>query len=195
MKTFFFFWRALALGPWPRAFLSLVSRVSVLGKAVLGLGFFCVLGLEPCVLDSTSAYNISKFQVSSLSGFGFFVSNKKVLYKKRKKKQINLRKKKFRIVIIYIWELKLHFQRFQIKSFVLFQLVFEVKRFKPPIDISVFLLGNSYHVTDCLQNLRVVVSYIPYLRFKVEVSTSSAFLKLERFRALIAEFVNFQGKN
>ena len=70
-----------------------------------------------------------------------------------------------------------------------------VKRFKPPIDISVFLLGNSYHVTDCLQNLRVVVSYIPHLRFKVEVSTPSAFLKLERFRALIAEFVNFQGKN
>ena len=49
MKTFFFFffWRALALcvlGPWPRAFLSLASRVSVLGKAVLGLGlgfFLC----------------------------------------------------------------------------------------------------------------------------------------------------------
>ena len=31
--------------PWSRAFLSLASRVSVLGKAVLGLGFFCVLGL------------------------------------------------------------------------------------------------------------------------------------------------------
>ena len=42
------------LGPWPRAFLSLASRGSVLGKAVLGLGFFCVLGLKPCVLDSTS---------------------------------------------------------------------------------------------------------------------------------------------
>ena len=40
--------------PWPWAFLSLASRVSVLGRAVLGLGFFCVLGLEPCVLDSTS---------------------------------------------------------------------------------------------------------------------------------------------
>ena len=44
---FFFFWRALALcvlGPWPWAFLSLASRVSVLGKAVLGLGlgfFLC----------------------------------------------------------------------------------------------------------------------------------------------------------
>ena len=36
--------------PWPRAFLSLASRGSVLGKAVLGLG----LGLEPYVLDSTS---------------------------------------------------------------------------------------------------------------------------------------------
>ena len=33
---------ACVLGPWPwpRAFLSLASRVSVLGKAVLGLGFF-----------------------------------------------------------------------------------------------------------------------------------------------------------
>ena len=46
---FFFFWRALALcvlgpWPWPRAFLSLASRVSVLGKAVLGLG----LGLFLC---------------------------------------------------------------------------------------------------------------------------------------------------
>ena len=46
---FFFFWRALALcvlgpWPWPRAFLSLASRASVLGKAVLGLGlgfFLC----------------------------------------------------------------------------------------------------------------------------------------------------------
>ena len=62
-ELFSFFWRALApvslvLGPWPRAFLSLASRGSVLGRAVLclGLGFFCVLGLglEPCVLDSTS---------------------------------------------------------------------------------------------------------------------------------------------
>ena len=42
-EDLFFFWRALALcvlgpWPWPRAFLSLASRVSVLGKAVLGLG-------------------------------------------------------------------------------------------------------------------------------------------------------------
>ena len=40
---FLFFWRTLAayvLCPWPRpqAFLSLASRGSVLGKAVLGLG-------------------------------------------------------------------------------------------------------------------------------------------------------------
>ena len=53
---------ACVLGPWPwpRAFLSLASRGSVLGKAVLGLGlgFFCVLGLglEPCVLDSISGF-------------------------------------------------------------------------------------------------------------------------------------------
>ena len=51
----------LGLWPWPRAFLSLASGESVLGRAVLGLGlgFFCVLGLglglEPCALDSTSA--------------------------------------------------------------------------------------------------------------------------------------------
>ena len=36
-------------------FWSLASRVSVLGRAVLGLRFFSVLGREPCVLDSTSA--------------------------------------------------------------------------------------------------------------------------------------------
>ena len=44
VKTFFFFFLestcACVLGPWPRAFLSLASRVSVLVKAVLGLGFF-----------------------------------------------------------------------------------------------------------------------------------------------------------
>ena len=62
------FWRRLLLEntcscvlgpwPWPRTFLSLALRVSVLEKAVLGLGlgiFLCpCLGLEPCVLDSTS---------------------------------------------------------------------------------------------------------------------------------------------
>ena len=43
-------------GPWPGAFLSLASRGSFLGRCVLGLGFFCVLGLglEPYVVDSTS---------------------------------------------------------------------------------------------------------------------------------------------
>ena len=42
VKTFFFSESTCALcpWPWPRAFLSLASRVSVLGKAVLGLGFF-----------------------------------------------------------------------------------------------------------------------------------------------------------
>ena len=35
-----FFGEHLRLCPWPRAFLSLASRGSVLGKAVLGLGFF-----------------------------------------------------------------------------------------------------------------------------------------------------------
>ena len=56
VKTFFF-WRALALVslvlglehscPWPRECLS-SERLS------LASDFFCVLGLEPCVLDSTS---------------------------------------------------------------------------------------------------------------------------------------------
>ena len=45
--------------PWPRAFLFSAWRGSVLGRAVLvlGFGFFCGtgLGLEPCVLESTSA--------------------------------------------------------------------------------------------------------------------------------------------
>ena len=45
---------ACVLGPWPwsQAFLSFALRESVLGRAVLGLG------LEPCVLDSTSDYEI-----------------------------------------------------------------------------------------------------------------------------------------
>ena len=71
--------------PWPRAFLSLASRVFVLGKAGLGLGlehscpwpqrclsserlalasdFFCVLGLglEPCVFNSTSGNYTFRF--------------------------------------------------------------------------------------------------------------------------------------
>ena len=51
------------LGPWPRLFLSLASKRSALGGAALGHGFFCVLGLEPCVLDSTSAKNISAWKL------------------------------------------------------------------------------------------------------------------------------------
>ena len=47
-NLFFFFFLenacACVLGPWPRAFLSLASRGSVLGKAVLGLG----LGFSLC---------------------------------------------------------------------------------------------------------------------------------------------------
>ena len=44
LKTFFFGEHVrMCPWPWPRAFLSLASRGSVLGKAVLalGLGFFC----------------------------------------------------------------------------------------------------------------------------------------------------------
>ena len=51
-----FFGEHLRLCPWPQAFLSLAWRGSVLGRAVLGLGFFCVLGPEPCVLVSTSVF-------------------------------------------------------------------------------------------------------------------------------------------
>ena len=43
VSFFFFFWRSLSrcvLVPWPRAFLSLASRGSVLKRAALGLGFF-----------------------------------------------------------------------------------------------------------------------------------------------------------
>ena len=63
---------ACVLGPWPwsQAFLSFALRESVLGRAVLGLGlgFFCVLGLglEPCVLDSTSDYEIKGLKTISL---------------------------------------------------------------------------------------------------------------------------------
>ena len=67
--------------PWPRAFLSLASRESVLGKAVLGLGlglgFFCVLGLglELCVLDSTSAKKYAKLPVFSAFEADFCFKN------------------------------------------------------------------------------------------------------------------------
>ena len=47
---------ACVLGPWPwpRAFLSLASRVSVLGKAVLGLGFLLLsLALASSLVSST----------------------------------------------------------------------------------------------------------------------------------------------
>ena len=47
--------KSCVLGPWPRPFLSLASRGSILEKSVFSLGFFRVLGLEGCVLDSTSA--------------------------------------------------------------------------------------------------------------------------------------------
>ena len=53
-KTFFFENTcACVLRPWPRAFLYLASRGSVLGRAVLDWS------LEPCVLDSTSDKSFS----------------------------------------------------------------------------------------------------------------------------------------
>ena len=68
-KDLFFFWRSLlrcVLGPWPwhRTFLSLASRGSVLGRALLGLRSFYVLclGLELFVLDSTSGNNVQFYK-------------------------------------------------------------------------------------------------------------------------------------
>ena len=53
--------------PWPWEGLS-SERLSL----ALASDFFCVLGLEPCVLDSTSAYKPSKLSCSWLKGSSFF---------------------------------------------------------------------------------------------------------------------------
>ena len=54
LKTFFF-GEHLRLCSWPRAFLSLASRGSVLGRAVLGLGiFFVPLALASSLVSSTT---------------------------------------------------------------------------------------------------------------------------------------------
>ena len=55
LKTFFLenTWGCV-LGPWPRAFLSLASRGLSSERLSLAWDFFWVLGLELCVLDSTS---------------------------------------------------------------------------------------------------------------------------------------------
>ena len=45
--------------PWPRAFMSLASRGSVLGRAVLGLGFFFAsLSLAPSFVSSSPLYSL-----------------------------------------------------------------------------------------------------------------------------------------
>ena len=56
----FFLETTCALCPWPRAFLSLASRGSVLERSVLGLGigFFLCPWHRSCVLDSTSVYTV-----------------------------------------------------------------------------------------------------------------------------------------
>ena len=56
LRTFFLD-NTCALCPWS---LALASRGSVFEKSSLALDFFCVLGLEGCVLDSTSTYCCSK---------------------------------------------------------------------------------------------------------------------------------------
>ena len=65
--------------------LALVSRGSVLGRVVLGLGFFCVLGLEPCILDSNcglSSLPIAKYQATASDiPYNIFVSTKVPLSK------------------------------------------------------------------------------------------------------------------
>ena len=56
LEIFFLNTCVCVLGPWPRAFLSLASRVFVLGKAVLGLGlgfFFGSLPLASSFVSST----------------------------------------------------------------------------------------------------------------------------------------------
>ena len=61
VKTFFF-GEHLRLCPWPWAFLSLASRVSILGKAGLGLGFFLcplALALASSLESSTPPLQIS----------------------------------------------------------------------------------------------------------------------------------------
>ena len=75
-RPFFFFWRALALVslvlglgpehscPWPRECLS-SERLSL----ALASDFFCVLGLQPCVLDSTSDVIVKKFKKQWLDKF------------------------------------------------------------------------------------------------------------------------------
>ena len=85
MKTFFFFWRALALVslvlglglehscPLPRECLS-SERLSL----ALASDFFCVLGpghgLEPCVLDSTSGSDSQTGQGIAQPAWKFFLS-------------------------------------------------------------------------------------------------------------------------
>ena len=71
---------ACVLAPWPRAFLSLASRSSVLGKAVLGLGLGFFLSPWPwpralcprlhlCLMDSKTFYKNVKRYESTLKNF------------------------------------------------------------------------------------------------------------------------------
>ena len=87
---FFFIWRALALVflvlglglehscPWPWECLS-SERLSL----ALASDFFCVvgLGLEPCVLDSTSASHIFTFTFKLLSLLDFYAYSYKTVLK------------------------------------------------------------------------------------------------------------------
>ena len=87
-EDLFFFWRALALcvlgpWPWPRAFLSLASRVSVLGKAVLGLGlgfFLCPWPralcprLHLCFLESIFWHFAPRHELVFYNAFSSFIA-------------------------------------------------------------------------------------------------------------------------
>ena len=55
---------------------------------------------------------------------------------------------------------------------LLLQLFFELEHFRPPNGISVLGLGNSYHVTDCFQNLHESCS-ISHLSSKFQAFTFS----------------------
>ena len=96
---FFFFWRALApvslvLGlehscPWPRECLS-SERLSL----ALASDFFCVLGLglEPCVLDSTSGveYSTSEYEYRKKLRVRVLILKNVLEYEYRKKVRVRV---------------------------------------------------------------------------------------------------------
>ena len=132
------------------------------------------------------AYHISKFQVFSFGGFGVFVHRKKVVKKcnvvvhqafqirklqkflirkvfnrkKKKQKKTELKKKKrcqsSQKLNVGAETTSPGGRKFEI--FILLpRLVFEELRFEPSIGLSVFMVENPYHETDCLKICAKVV--------------------------------------